>query len=384
MKRKIIDKAQKEEITRQERIRYELLRQKVLNDISVIIQGKVFGLPGDSYEKQLTQQCIASVRNLIPNAEIIVSTWEGTVTSHLLCDKIIYNTDPGAVAYTDEQPGFLNNNNRQITSTYNGLKAATKTYAIKMRGDCLLNDTDFVYYMKEFPRGSKYCFFKQRIVIPTKYTRNPRRIAQLIHPSDIFQVGLRNDLLSLWDIPLQPEPKTTRAFPLEKRIINNALVGGFHRMKFGAEQYIWYSFCKKQGLDLELKHHSHLPANKILASEMSIINNFIFDDPLKLGVILPKKMFQVRDPDLYTHQEWATLNKKYAGNDVSKFYEWSLIADVYASNVSKILQRAQHRIRSYGISGFCESLIKYISSRNFNQQPKGHPQLLNNPSTTSA
>jgi hypothetical protein len=354
------DEALKEAIAKEELRKFELLKEKVVNDISVVIQGKVFGLPGDPYEKQLTLQCIESIRNFLPHAEVILSTWEGSVVDHLSVDKVIFNTDPGAIAYSDLTPNFLNNNNRQIVSTFSGLKVATKTYAIKMRGDSKLIDTDFIHLLKEFPRGPQYNFFKQRIVIPTKYTRNPRRIAQLIHPSDIFQVGLLEDLLNLWDIPLQPEPQTTRAFPLEKKIINNALIGGMHRMKFGAEQYIWYSFCKKNGLDLELKHYSSIPPNKILASDMSIINNFVIEDALKLGVIIPKKMTANFDKDLYTHAEWLQLSKKYA-KGVTKLDETLLIAQVYQSNVSRILWRVQHRLFKFGLSDFLRVARQYIS-----------------------
>jgi hypothetical protein len=357
-----VDKeALKEAILKEEAIQYEALKTKVTNDISVVIQGKVFGLPGEPYEKQLTAQCLESIRGFLPEAEIILSTWEDSVVDHLTYDKVIFNRDPGAVSYSDLTPNFLNNNNRQIVSTYNGLKAATKTYAIKMRGDCKLVDTDFIFFLKEFPRGTDYNFFKQRIIIPTKYSRNPRRIAQLIHPSDIFQVGLLEDLLNLWDIPLQPEPQTTRAFPLEKPILNNALSGGIHRMKFGAEQYIWYSFCKKNGLDLELRHYSSLPVAKILASDISIINNFVIEEALKLGVIIPKKMVAHFDKDLYTHKEWVKLSNRYAGN-VSALNKLGLISQVYYSNIARILWRAQHRLFKFGIGDFFRVFKKYLSA----------------------
>jgi hypothetical protein len=334
----------------------------VQNSLSVVVQGKVFGLPGDPYKEQLTMQCIKSIRDFLPKAEIILSTWEGSVVSHLDYDKVVFNQDPGAVAYCDDMPNFFNNNNRQIVSTYNGLKAATKTYAIKMRGDCKLVDTDFIYYLKEYPRGERYSFFKQRVVTITKYSRNIRRIAQLIHPSDIFQVGLLEDLLDLWDIPLQPEPETTRAFPIEKKIINNSHVGGFHRMKLGAEQYNWYAFCKKHGLDLELKYFSNLPVNKILPSEISMINNLVIVEALKLGIVIPKRMEAHYDKDLYTHEEWLKLCEKYSVKRVTKFDEWALITLVYINNVLKILSRAQKKLFNNGIGGFATTVKKYISS----------------------
>jgi hypothetical protein len=336
------------------------LKERVLNDLSIIIQGKIMGMPGQPYASQLTLQCIESIRNLIPKAEIIISTWAGEDVSHLDYDQIVFNEDPGAIPYTDLYPNILNNNNRQIISVINGLKVATRTYAIKMRGDTKFTDTDFTDYLREYPRGEQYRFFKQRIVIPTKYSRNVRRIAQMIHPSDIFQAGLREDLIHLWSIPLQPEPETTRAIPAEKKIFNNSLNGGYHRMRYGAEQYIWHSCCKKNGLDISLKHYSHLIADKILVSDLSIINNFVIEDAQLLGIVLPKKFLKQYDSDLYTHDEWLNLSERYT-KPPTKFYEWRLIAQAYYSNVARIVWRASHRLAKFGIADFLRVFKTYLS-----------------------
>jgi hypothetical protein len=323
----------------------------MLNDLSVVVQGKIFGSPDDPYEKQLTHQCLESIRNFIPGAEIILSTWIGSNVSHLSFDKIVFNDDPGATAYHIHDPAFLNNNNRQIVSTINGLNAATKKYAIKMRGDCRLTGTGFIDFFEWYPRSDKLKFFKKRIVIPTQFSRNPRRIPQLIHPSDVLQIGLTEDLQALWSIPLQPEPETTRAFPIEKRIINNSLESSFYRMKFGSEQYIWYAFCKKHGLDLELKHFGDLPVAKIASSEMSIMNNFVIVEPEKLGVLLPKRFHFYPFNDLYTHEEWLRLSEKYAAG-VSRSYKLALIARVYLTNVLLIFKRVQNKLLTHGVLKF--------------------------------
>lgn len=331
------------------------------SDFSIVIQGKIFGSPYENHEKQLTLNCIESIRTFLPGAEIILSTWEGSDVSHLPFDKVIFNHDPGAIAYSIYQPQFLNNNNRQIVSTYNGLKAAGRKYAIKMRGDCKLLNSDFLNYLIDYPRSPKYKFFEQRIVIPTVYSRNPRRIAQLMHPSDIFQVGLLEDLLQLWSIPLQPEPETSRAIPIEKEILNNNLDSRYFRMKFGAEQYIWYAFAKSRGLDLEIKYYSNIPASKILPSEMSVINNYIIVEPEKLGVLLPERMTRNKDSNLYTHQEWQELAKKYAAG-VSIFFKIGLIAQVYSNNIKSILTRAVNKLFRKGPGEFFTILKRKLTS----------------------
>lgn len=322
-----------------------MLNMNFSSDFSVVIQGKVFGKPGEGRSEQLTMQCISSVRNHLPECQIILSTWEGTDVSHLEVDQVIFSEDPGAVEFTDVYPGYLNNNNRQILSTYSGLKAASRKYAIKMRGDCLLTSTDFVKYLKAYPRSYRFKFFRQRVVIPTLYSRNPRRIAMLFHPSDIFQVGLLADLLDLWDIPLQPEPETTRGIPATKRILNHSLYGSHYRMKMGAEQYIWYACAKKFGLDLELKFFSQLPIRKIRNSEFSVINNFVIVDPFFIGVQLPERILNQRsDHDLYTHQEWVELANRYANTTTPILDELLLITQVYANNWKNISIRGFNKI----------------------------------------
>jgi hypothetical protein len=320
----------------------------IISNLSIVIQGRVLGNPDDPYEKQLTSRAIASIRNLMPEAEIVLSTWKGSAYSHLDYDKLVLNEDPGGTAYNEHQPEFLNNNNRQIASTYKGLKAATKKYAIKMRGDIEFLDTEFTSYMgMEFPRGFRFCFFKHRVIILTQFSRNPRRIPQLIHPSDLFQFGLKEDLLDLWEIPLQPEPETTRAFPLEYRIINNSLENSFYRMKFGSEQYIWYAFCKKHGLDLELKHFGDISTDKIVQSEESIINNFMIVDARSIGVLLPKRFIHYPYKDLYTTEEWNGLAKRYA-DGASFTQHWELITKVHLNNMALIARRATDKMLYHG------------------------------------
>lgn len=318
--------------------------EDILDDFSVVVQGKILGKPEDNFKEQLTLRCIESVRNVLPNAEIIISTWENSDISHLKYDKVVFSKDPGAILYNDDIPGFYNNNNRQIVSTFNGLKAVTKKYAIKMRGDCQLTNTLFVNFLKEYPRSQKYKFLKQRILIPTKYSRNPRRIALLFHPSDIFQVGLSEDLLDLWNIPLQPEPQMTRAVAANKRIINDSLPGPSFKMKMCAEQYIWYAYSLKQGLDLELKYFSQIPASKILKSEFSIINNLIIVEAEQIGLLYPQKFIKHKFKDLYTHEEWKHLCNRYCVKGANKLFETSLIMQVHANNIKTIALKVVKKI----------------------------------------
>ena len=278
-------------------------------DISVIVQGPIIGKPGEGYEKQKTLHCLQSIKEVLPDAEIILSTWKGSDCSHLFYDKVIFNDDPGAISYNDyELKSVFNNTNRQIVSTYNGLKAASREYAIKIRGDFKLENASFLSLMHKFSEVCKYRFFKHRILVPTYVSRDPEKIPVLYHISDLFQVGYTQDLLDLWDIPLQPEPETTRAFPYNTLFINNPFRTNKYNMRFAAEQYIWYAFAKKKNLNLSLRYFCQTPVSIISASVLSIIDNFIIASPEQLGILIPESItnkFNTRF--FYTNQKWNRL-----------------------------------------------------------------------------
>jgi hypothetical protein len=88
----------------------------------------------------------------------------------------------------------------------------------------------------------------------------------------------------------------------------------------------------------------------------------VIQDSYLLGVNLPKKMFLAADRNLYTHKEWYNLAKRYS-NEISLSYEYYLASQVYASNVSRIIWRAVHRLAKFGIRNFFTVLSNYVLKR---------------------
>lgn len=276
-------------------------------DFSIIIQGPIIGKKNDPIEKQLSQKCIKSIRQNLPGAEIIISTWIGEDANHLDYDKIIFSEDPGAITYNDfELKNVYNNNNRQIVSTYNGLRLATRKYAVKMRADFQIENTSFFNFIGKYTNFNRYPFFKHKIIVPTYFSRNPEKAPLLYHISDLFQVGLTEDLLNLWEINIQPEPETTRALPYSKKIWNDPFNHNKYKMKYASEQYIWFAFAKKMNLDLSLKYFCQVPLRLISKSTISVIDNFIILSPEQIGLIIPEKLVH-GEKKLYTFKEWSNL-----------------------------------------------------------------------------
>jgi hypothetical protein len=276
-------------------------------DFSVIIQGPILGKPGEEADRQLTKRCITSIRSCLPGAQIILSTWKGEDATHLDYDTIVYNDDPGAITYNDyELKQVYNNNNRQIASTLNGLSQANRKYSVKMRGDFYLDNANFINYLNKYSEYGKYKFFSTRIITPTYFFRDPEKAPLLFHISDLFQAGTTKDMLDLWDIPLQPEPETTRAFAYSKQFANDPFRFNQYKMRYASEQYIWQAFCKKHGLDLSLNYFCEVPYSIIGKAVQSVIDNFIILSPEQIGIRFPQRLLH-SEKQLYTFKRWQQL-----------------------------------------------------------------------------
>src|SRR4051812_39981777 len=104
--------------------------------LSIVIQGPV--LP-------CTPSCVANVRQFFPNAELILSTWEGTDTSKVFVDKVVLSGDPG---------GHNWNIKRQIVSSYQGLQAASEFTAMKIRTDIRFFSTECLEHFDKWEKRS--------------------------------------------------------------------------------------------------------------------------------------------------------------------------------------------------------------------------------------
>lgn len=265
------------------------------SEISVVVQGAI-----DSNYTYLT---IASIRKHLPHAEIIVSTWDdpknAKKSESLQCNQLLLNKDPG-FTWCDLGQNASNNVNRQIVSTLNGLKKVKRKYAIKFRSDMIMIGTQF---LDEF--GNKYdkfrskncAVFKNRIITNNLYCADPYRTKFCFHISDWFQFGLTEDLLNLWDIPLQKDEDAyyfkTRPNPDESR--------KSWLFKFIPEQHIWISCLKKNGVPIDCGYFSDDRKENILMSDLSFANNVVIMDYEKSGI-----QFLKYDP--YKHDNRSQMN----------------------------------------------------------------------------
>lgn len=240
-------------------------------DISFVVQGAV--------DEVNTKLCLDSIRRNFPGCTIILSTWENTNIRGLTYDKIIFNKDPGSAVYNIG--GTFNNINRQILSSYEGLKSVTTQYAAKVRSDLIFESPVFLTYFNKFLNYNEdYRLVKSRMIILSMYSRNLADISdgvhlQNYHPSDWFCFGYTEDVIKYYSAPLIPSiPEFSRFFlDFDKR----------EKLPY---EHAFFQHCPEQYLGAYFRGLNASQENIITLSDVSrqkdslqfLVNNFIILD----------------------------------------------------------------------------------------------------------
>ena len=286
------------------------------SDITVVVQGPVVGGPNDDRGNRLTHRCLESVRQHLPGARIVLSTWEDSDLGDLDYDNVVLNKDPGGFFMsTCRDPKILNevnNVNRQIVSTAAGIKLADRNYILKLRSDIKLKSDNFLkYYGKYLSKGIDYCILDDRIVTCSFFARNPRTHESPFHPSDWVSFGNKSDLTRIWNIPLIEETEQRwfldRARPKAVKQYYKTLVS-----RYNTEQYLWIGFLRKHGYRVSADHMFDVNDRSIIETEMSFANNLVIISPAEFGIKFLKTFHEQWLPQkTITHHDWLRLYSKY-------------------------------------------------------------------------
>jgi len=257
-------------------------------DISVVMQGPVVHEGSDAFPFPLTLTALRKIRALLPDAQIILSTWEGENTSYLdSANEVVMNPDPGAQKGAPEM--IPNNVNRQIASTLGGLRKCMRSHTLKIRSDIVLQSLDFIRHFESGLRQpkSEFAIFRSRIVANNFSSRNPlirSPAAYAYHPSDHVHFGFTEDLLKLWDIPLQPAEEAAW-FDHHPRPITLRL---HETSRLAPEQYLFLTALTKNGRRVELVDFADSRPAIVQQSESYLEGNFIFITDRRFAIHFPK------------------------------------------------------------------------------------------------
>lgn len=289
---------------------------KLINskDISVVVQGAI---------TIYTKECLESVRKYLPEAEIILSTWENSFVDNLIYDKVVFSENPHE-NWDMFIPGNVNgwsktnNINRQIISTNAGLALATRRYTIKFRTDFILSSSDFINdYFNIIKIADNYSpkwkIFTQRIL--TVGTGNVNKMGLAFHLADYIALGLTSDIKKLWNIPLIDEDYAN--FGLN----NNIKEYHCFNFKYAAEQKLLLDNIDKLNIDYH-KPKNYFDVSKEIKedSENVLINNFIFYDYVKTGIISKfTDNYCMSDNFSYSFYDFIQMYKKHFKCNVNNF-----------------------------------------------------------------
>ncbi|MCS6267371.1 MAG: hypothetical protein H2174_07370 [Vampirovibrio sp.] len=250
-------------------------------DISVVVQGVV--------DFSIIEQVLQSVRNVLPEAEIILSTWEGVDYSSVqskLYDQLVLSSDPGGFSHhLKSNPNYLNNIDRQIRSSYTGITQANNLCCLKMRTDMILTHACFLEHFEKYNQYQvDYKLVKSRILNNASGARDPFWNHSL-HPADFFLFGYTEDLKTFFSAPFFPE--ADKVFQHNENDVlaqmtmkrDNELSGN----KLHPELYLMTTFIQKYHPDFKGFGNYELSPKSVAVSYAYIINNFVMLSDKQLG-----------------------------------------------------------------------------------------------------
>lgn len=276
-------------------------------DISVVVQGKV--------NEGATSLCLKSIREYLPKSEIILSTWEGTDVSGLDYDKALLNKDPGGVAFLLKD-NHTNNGNRQLFSTQEGIKIASRPYILKLRTDLFLESANFLDYWDKFSKSNPdYFVFKHKVLTSTVYAREKFKINNYLTPfhlSDFWFFGLKEDLE---DYFLKTEfLNDIEAGNWQYKYPNKVTNLQFH-WRYPPEQYYCVAWAKRHFSKIKFDDLSDWDRVNFELSKKILYNNFIFLGYAQSGVMSMKeghRSSMYREKDINGLINFEVFQQRYA------------------------------------------------------------------------
>lgn len=249
--------------------------------ISIIVQGPILTHSLLNVTEQMTLLVCQRLKQLFPESELILSTWEGENVSGIPYDKLILNPDPGAVWFNYHNHNDINNCNRLIVSTLKGIQAATRPYVLKVRSDLFLVSSNFLNYFDQFSvYNEELRFVKSRILAFSMWSIRGHKtptftMPKPYHISDWAYFGYKEDLLNLYDVPLIEEPNFSQWFLTNCKPF--ADVAPHVLWKMSPEQHITSSFLKKH-TPIQFEHTTDVTHENMSQSSKLLMNNFVVLD----------------------------------------------------------------------------------------------------------
>ena len=290
------------------------------NRLSIIIQGPVFL---NCNEFETTYTVLKSLRKYFEGAEIILSTWRDQDVSGLDYDKLILNDDPGAT-YTYPGSNTFHNLNRQIVSTFNGIRESSREFVLKTRTDLVYTRNNFWnYYHKFYKQNSLFKISDNKIIVANITSVNPNKDLKLpFHPCDWIYFGKNQDLFDLFNVPLSKDDLEINYF------VHNAFPSNhpnhLHTHRFTSESYLWLNYCKRK-FHFTMNHLCDINQETIDLSEKLFGSNLIILNQEQIAFYSFKNRFNFGENyinlknNMYTYSEYVKLYNQCNAEQINYF-----------------------------------------------------------------
>jgi glycosyltransferase involved in cell wall biosynthesis len=236
--------------------------------LSVVVQGPCVRRRNGENIRSL-DDTVQSIRNVFPQAQIIVSTWDGSDIEGLGADDVVLNPDPGAI--TDGR-GSVNNFNRMIQSTASGLSAASRPFCIKTRSDVQFTSNKLASC--ELGPAARHLCLDRRIWCGSHWTARLETYLRPFHASDMVQFGLTDDLRQLWNVlPSTMDETFDLSMPS-------------HLPRLVPEQALLTKFLRNNGIDVVLNNSVDGRREIVELSIETLLSTFDVYDEVEAGVDL--------------------------------------------------------------------------------------------------
>lgn len=258
-------------------------------NLSIVVQGAI--------DKDVTPVVCKRLRRFFPGSRIILSTWEGENVSDLEYDVLIQSIDPGGCKNEriyDFDIEYINNTNRQLVSTQNGLSVAETKYTMKIRTDMIPTTNEFLELFDVYNDSTEELkIFKHKLLISDIYSRHyfaPQMtyVPLLFHPSDWLFFGYTEDVKTYFEktVPMKEGDmgSYTDLVNPDMKTDSKCQWNG----RFLPEQYFAISALLNNGYTIEIKDWTDINADNMWQSEMFFMNNFVPLDFNHHGFLLPK------------------------------------------------------------------------------------------------
>ncbi|MCG9565854.1 WavE lipopolysaccharide synthesis family protein [Vibrio chagasii] len=286
-------------------------------DLTFVIQGPV------DYKSAVLQ--VESIKRHYKESPIIISTWNGMLSNQPIKDvKIIHSEDPGGWCHK----GYHMNINRQIISSFSGLKEVQTKYVIKLRSDLVCKNGNLLKILNEAKNIKRNKFNNNNWVVSTNLTTvNIDKHKRPFAICDWIFAGETNDIKNIFDIDLMSYD--------DFMFFDDDVIYGSARSKFNAEQYIIVSYLRKIGFLNENEPVDGYDASPIICQKYKIALASIFLVKTMSSLGFKSLKYKITFFGLYkmmTEHEWKKNYLYLNGQNIPfKFDATRFIYDVISS-----------------------------------------------------